>query len=189
MSSRHTAVALAGEARLLAAPVSNELPSSSLEEGIEDRMTFAPLAARRLAEQTALGMRIAVIELVCAGEAIEIRRARGESIDPLGAGRRGGARAPPPPAARRRIARGDPDGLDPLLADLTGGALAAWPRGTPRPAPGSGRAAEPAGAAARAEVLLLGAQRDGRRLVGAGRLRPGRKSMSTRPMRPPPNSM
>ena len=63
----HTAVALAGEARLLAAPVSNELPSSSLEDGIEDRMTFAPLAARRLAEQTALGLRIAALELICCG--------------------------------------------------------------------------------------------------------------------------
>ena len=54
-----TALALAGEARLLAAPVSNELPSTSLEDGIEDRMTFAPLAARRLAEQIELGLRIA----------------------------------------------------------------------------------------------------------------------------------
>ena len=120
----HTAVALAGEARLLAAPVSNELPSSSLEEGIEDRMTFAPLAARRLAEQTALGMRIAVIELVCAGEAIEIRRARGESIDPLGAGA-----AEAHDLLRRRLPAvgllGEiPTDLEPLLADLTGGALA-----------------------------------------------------------------
>ena len=121
----HTAVALAGEARLLAAPVSNELPSSSLEEGIEDRMTFAPLAARRLAEQTALGLRIAALELVCAGEAIEIRRARGESIDPLGAG---AVRAHD--LLRRHLPAvgllGEiPTGLDPLIADLTGGALAA----------------------------------------------------------------
>ena len=120
----HTAVALAGEARLLAAPVSNELPSSSLEDGIEDRMTFAPLAARRLAEQTALGLRIAALELVCA---------------------RRGDRAPPCPRAGHRSARcrgtaahallrrhvppvgrlGEiPVSLDSLLADLTAGALA-----------------------------------------------------------------
>ena len=87
-------------------------------------MTFAPLAARRLAEQTALGMRIAVIELVCAGEAIEIRRARGESIDPLGMGA-----AEAHALLRRRLPAvgllGEiPTDLEPLLADLTGGALA-----------------------------------------------------------------
>ncbi len=120
----HTAVALAGEARLLAAPVSNELPSSSLEDGIEDRMTFAPLAARRLAEQTALGMRIAAQELVCAGEAIEIRRAHGQDIDPLGAGaRRAHAllrRHLPPVGPLGEI----PLSLDSLLAELNAGALA-----------------------------------------------------------------
>jgi histidine ammonia-lyase len=120
----HTAVALAGEARLLAAPVSNELPSTSLEEGIEDRMTFAPLAARRLAEQTALGMRIAALELVCAGEAIEIRRGRGESIDPLGAGAvraHGLLRRHLPPVG---LLGETPTGLDPLIAELSDGALA-----------------------------------------------------------------
>jgi histidine ammonia-lyase len=120
----HTAVALAGEARLLAAPVANELPSSSLEDGIEDRMTFAPLAARRLAEQVALGMRIAALELICAGEAIEIRRARGEIIDPLGVGaQRAHAllrRHLPPVGPLGEI----PTGLEPLIADLTRGDLA-----------------------------------------------------------------
>ena len=123
-----SAIALAGEARLLAAPVSNELPSTSLEDGIEDRMTFAPLAARRLAEQTALGLRVASIELICAGEAIEIRRAQGDSTDPLGAGaQRAQAllrRHLPPVGQLGEI----PADLDPLLADLTRGALAA-----PRP--------------------------------------------------------
>ena len=120
----HTAVALAGEARLLAAPVSNELPSSSLEDGIEDRMTFAPLAARRLAEQTALGLRIAALELVCGGEAIELRRAHGQDIDPLGAGaQRAHAllRRHVPPVGRLGEI---PVSLDSLLADLTAGALA-----------------------------------------------------------------
>ena len=118
-----SAVALAGEARLLAAPVSNELPSTSLEDGIEDRMTFAPLAARRLAEQTALRPRIAAIELICAGEAIEIRRASGEAIDPLGIGARrtlAFLRVHLPPVGPLGEV---PVDLAPLLADLTRGAL------------------------------------------------------------------
>ena len=41
--------ALAAEARLLAQPVSFETVSTSHHEGIEDRFTLAPLAARRLA--------------------------------------------------------------------------------------------------------------------------------------------
>jgi histidine ammonia-lyase len=119
-----TALALAGEARLLAAPVSNELPSTSLEDGIEDRMTFAPLAARRLTDQIDLGLRVAAIELLCAGEAIDIRRAHGETIDPLGAG------AQRTYALLRRHLRpvgplGDvPLDLEPLLADLKRGVLA-----------------------------------------------------------------
>ena len=116
-----TAIALAGEARLLAAPVSNELPSSSLEDGIEDRMTFAPLAARRLSEQTALGLRIAAIELICSGEAIDIRRDRGEEIDPLGAGAQRSfallRRHLPPVGPLGEV----PTDLDPLLAELARG--------------------------------------------------------------------
>jgi histidine ammonia-lyase len=67
-------VAIAGEARLLAQPVSYELVSSSIAEGIEDRMTFAPLAARRLAEMVALGQRMCAIELVVAAQALDLRR-------------------------------------------------------------------------------------------------------------------
>ncbi len=126
----HTAVALAGEARLLAAPVSNELPSTSLEDGIEDRMTFAPLAARRLAEQTALGIRIAALELICSGEAIEIRRAGGATIDPLGAGAQHAyellRRHLPPVGPLGEV----PTDLDPLVADLTCGALASAASGS-----------------------------------------------------------
>ena len=44
------AQSLAVEARLLAGPVSFELISTSHAEGIEDRTTMAPLAARRVAE-------------------------------------------------------------------------------------------------------------------------------------------
>ena len=121
----HTAVALAGEARLLAAPVSNELPSTSLEDGIEDRMTFAPLAARRLSEQVGLGMRIAALELICAGEAIDIRRGRGDEIDPLGAG----AQASYALLRRHLPAVGPlgevPSDIESLVADLGRGALPA----------------------------------------------------------------
>lgn len=61
------------EARMLAAPVSYELASTSKAEGIEDRTTMAPLSARRLAEMVDLGERIAAIELVVAAQAIDLR--------------------------------------------------------------------------------------------------------------------
>ncbi len=66
--------AIAVEARLLAQPVSHELASTSEAEGIEDRATNASLGARRLAEQVALGSRVAAIELVVALRGIELRR-------------------------------------------------------------------------------------------------------------------
>ena len=65
--------ALAAEARLLAQPVSFELTSTAHAEGIEDRTTMAPLAARRLAEEVALGERVAAIELTVAAQAAELR--------------------------------------------------------------------------------------------------------------------
>ena len=65
--------ALAAEARLLAQPVSFELGSTTQAEGIEDRMTMAPLAARRLAEMVELGERIVAIELVVAAQAVDVR--------------------------------------------------------------------------------------------------------------------
>ena len=68
--------ALAAEARLLAQPVSFELASTTQAEGIEDRMTMAPLAARRLAEMVELGERIVAIELVVAAQAVELRGTR-----------------------------------------------------------------------------------------------------------------
>jgi histidine ammonia-lyase len=67
--------ALAAEARLLAAPVSYELVSTTHAEGIEDRMTMAPLAARRTAEMIALGERVVAIELVLSCQAVDLRRA------------------------------------------------------------------------------------------------------------------
>lgn len=68
-----TTAALTGEARLLAQPVSFELPTTTIAEGIEDRMTFAPLAARRLAEMVALGERVVALELIVATRAVELR--------------------------------------------------------------------------------------------------------------------
>jgi len=64
---------LAAEARMLAAPVSFEVVSTSHAEGIEDRATMAPLAARRLAEQVEVGRRVAAIELAVAAQAVDLR--------------------------------------------------------------------------------------------------------------------
>ncbi len=65
--------ALAVEAKLLAQPVSIETASTSHHEGIEDRITLAPLAARRLAQMVELGERLAAIGLVVAAQAIDLR--------------------------------------------------------------------------------------------------------------------
>jgi histidine ammonia-lyase len=75
--------ALTAEARLLAHPVSFEVVTSTHAEGIEDRMTMAPLAARRLAEMVELGERVVAIELVIAAQAVELR-----ALPALGAGTR-----------------------------------------------------------------------------------------------------
>jgi histidine ammonia-lyase len=73
--------ALTAEARLLAQPVSFELASTTHAEGIEERTTMAPLAARRLAEMIGLGEQIVSIELMLACQAVDLRGA-----DPLGSG-------------------------------------------------------------------------------------------------------
>ena len=67
------AQSVASEARLLAAPVSIELVSTAHAEGIEDRMSLTPLAARRLAEMAALGSRVVAIELAVAAQAVDLR--------------------------------------------------------------------------------------------------------------------
>ena len=69
----HAAQSLTAEARLLAQPVSFELASSTHPEGIEDRTTMAPLAARLLAQMVELGERLVSIELVIAGQAVDLR--------------------------------------------------------------------------------------------------------------------
>jgi histidine ammonia-lyase len=75
------AAGLAAEARLLAMPVSLELPTSTVAGGIEDHLTMAPLGARRLAETVGLAARLAGLELVVSAQAIDLRGAA-----PLGAG-------------------------------------------------------------------------------------------------------
>jgi len=69
----HGSTALAAEARLLAAPVTLEQPTSSAAEGIEDRVTLAPVAARRLYEMAGYTTRLAAVELVCATQAVDLR--------------------------------------------------------------------------------------------------------------------
>jgi histidine ammonia-lyase len=66
----------AAEARLLAQPVSFELVSTSHAEGIEDRMTMAPLAARRLADMVELARLVVATELVVAAQAVDLRKSR-----------------------------------------------------------------------------------------------------------------
>ena len=69
----HAIQGIVAEARLLAHPVSFEVASTTQHEGIEDRMTMAPLAARRLAEMVELGARVVAIELTIAAQAIDLR--------------------------------------------------------------------------------------------------------------------
>jgi histidine ammonia-lyase len=73
------AQSFAAEARLLAQPVSFELASSTKGEGIEDRMTMAPLSARRLEEVVSLACRVVAVELTVAAQAIDLR-----GLGPLG---------------------------------------------------------------------------------------------------------
>jgi histidine ammonia-lyase len=68
------AQALTAEARLLAQPVSYEVVTTTHAEGIEDRITMAPLAARRLSEMVELGERVTAIELVIAAQAVDLRQ-------------------------------------------------------------------------------------------------------------------
>jgi histidine ammonia-lyase len=70
------AQSLAVEARLLAQPVSFEVASTTHAEGIEDRTTMAPLAARRLAEMVELGEGIVAIELTVGAQATDLRGLR-----------------------------------------------------------------------------------------------------------------
>ena len=64
---------LVAEIRLLAAPTMLEIPTSGVAEGVEDRISLAPVGAARLVELAALVLRVAAIELVCAAQAIDLR--------------------------------------------------------------------------------------------------------------------
>jgi histidine ammonia-lyase len=113
------AQALAAEARLLAHPVSLETGSTSHHEGIEDRITLAPLAARRLAEMVELGERLAAVGLVVAAQAIDLR-----GLPALGRGTRvayDGVRRCVPQTARSEP---PPQDLEPVVELVRAGALA-----------------------------------------------------------------
>jgi histidine ammonia-lyase len=114
---------LAGEARLLAQPVSFELASTAHAEGIEDRTTLAPLAARRVAEMVDLGRRIVAIELTVAAQAVELR-----GVTSLGSGTAAALARVRECVPFRRIGDRMPD-LEPLVALVVGGAFASDPPG------------------------------------------------------------
>jgi len=100
------AQALTAEARLLAHPVSFEVVTSTHAEGIEDRITMAPLAARRLGEMVELGERVAAIGFTIAAQAIDLR-----APEKLGAGTKRAHEL-----VRERVPFMDED--DPLPSDL-----------------------------------------------------------------------
>ena len=112
--------ALTVEARLLAQPVSFELASSTQAEGLEDRATMAPLAARRLGEMVSLGERIGAVELVVAARAVALRDA-----GPLGAGTGAAYELVRGLFPRAVEEGGPPPGLDPLVERIRAGALRA----------------------------------------------------------------
>lgn len=70
---------ITAEAKLLAQPVSFEVGSSYQAEGLEDRMTMAGLAARRLDEMLSLSRRMLSISVIIATQAIHLR-----GVDRLG---------------------------------------------------------------------------------------------------------
>lgn len=114
-----TAQAIATEARLLADPVSVVTASSTQAEGIEDRITLAPLGARRLREMAALGDRLAALGLVVSCQAIELR---GDvTLGPFARDVVGAVRESVPFVdASRRL----PDTLEPLISSIRAGTIA-----------------------------------------------------------------
>ena len=120
--------ALVAEARLLAQPVSFEVVSSSLAEGIEDRVTMAPLSARRLAEMVSLGNRAAAIELVVAAQAVEQR-----GVKPLGRGTAEAFAAIRGRVPFLREPRQFPSDLEGVVELLRSGTLFRRPLATPSP--------------------------------------------------------
>jgi histidine ammonia-lyase len=67
------ATAAAAEVRLLAQPATLELPTSSVAEGIEDRVIPTTISARRLADMARLARYVAAVELYLAAQAVDLR--------------------------------------------------------------------------------------------------------------------
>jgi histidine ammonia-lyase len=115
------AQAIGAEARLLAAPVSFELVSTAHAEGIEDRTSLAPLAARRLGEMVELGARVVAIEMAVATQAVEMR----------GLSRRGRGTGHAAEIVRSHVpsltAEATVPDVEPLVAAIRAGALAMRP--------------------------------------------------------------
>lgn len=78
----YSAAAAAGELRLMAAPVSLETPTTSVDEGIDDRIVLTAVASRQFAEMVALARHVTAVELVCAAQAVDLR----DRSDRLGGG-------------------------------------------------------------------------------------------------------
>ena len=126
----HGAASLAAEARLLAAPVTLEQPTSSIAAGIEDRVTMAPVAATRLLSMSELIVRLAAVELLCAAQAVDLRG----TVAALGTGTSSAYRL-----VRRHLPSGDltvdsGERLDALAAALEAEPPAASRRGAGRAA-------------------------------------------------------
>ena len=78
--------ALLAESKALIAPVSAEVGSSMVAEGIEDRMTMASLAAERLQKMVDLSFMIASLSAVISCQAIDLREGKhtfGENVRTL----------------------------------------------------------------------------------------------------------
>ena len=110
---------IAAEARLLAAPVSFHVVSTTQAEGIEDRTTMAPLGARRLEEMVELGARVVAIGLAVAAQAVDLRGFR-----PLGRGTAGAYAAVRGVIPEAREGDAVPQDLEPLVELVRRGAFA-----------------------------------------------------------------
>jgi histidine ammonia-lyase len=110
----HGASALAAETRLLACPVSLEQPTSSAAAGIEDRITLAPVGARRLYEMATHAIRLAAVELLCGAQAVDLRNAS----ETLGDGTASAYHAVRSHLPFTRPGQAPPDDLEPLVRYL-----------------------------------------------------------------------
>jgi histidine ammonia-lyase len=107
----HGSTAIAAECRLLAGPVTLEQTTSAAAEGIEDRVTLAPVAARRLHEMAGYAVRLAAVELVCAAQAVDLRGSHSE----LGRGTTTAYTTVREHVRLTDAGQAPPDNLDPLV--------------------------------------------------------------------------